>query len=191
MNFTEIDGIEVENKVLTAKFACDYDVCKGCCCHKPLPGVELNGGALSDYDAAEILLKRKELSELCDDEDKEIVADRPVVKYAGDFYTTICRDKCVLSSMKFGGCILKLAEKKKVTDIGIPLSCQLYPLLWEVRDSGESLVIGNVFGKWCDCGYEKGEREDIYIIDFLKDAIIRGFGEKFYHKLKEAQKKLL
>lgn len=191
MNFIEINGVKVESRILTTKFACDYEVCRGCCCHKPLPGVALNGGALSDYDAAEILLKRKELSELCDDEDKDIVADRPVSKYDGDFYTTICKDKCVLSSMKLGGCVLKLSEQRKVTDIGIPLSCQLYPLLWEVRGSDDYLVLGNVFGDWCDCGYKRGEREETYIIDFLKDAIVRGFGEEFYSKLKEAQKDIL
>lgn len=191
MSFIEINNVKVESRILTTKFACDYGVCRGCCCHKPMPGVTLNGGALSDYDAAEILLKRKELSELCDDEDKDIVADSPVVKYDGYFYTAIRRDKCVLSSMNLGGCVLKLSEQRKVTDIGIPLSCQLYPLLWEVRDSKDYLVLGDIFGDWCDCGYKKGEREGIFIIDFFKDAIVRGFGEEFYSRLKEAQKNAL
>ena len=55
MTYVEIDGIQVDSKIFTVKFCCDYEKCKGACCNQPLPGVELNGGALSDYDAAEIL----------------------------------------------------------------------------------------------------------------------------------------
>lgn len=93
--------------------------------------------------------------------------------------------------MRLGGCSLKVTKEKGITDIGIPLSCQLYPLLWEVKDSEDYLTLGNVFGDLCKCGYEKGKREGIYLIDFLKDAIIRAFGEKFYTELKEVQQDYL
>lgn len=190
-SFTEIDGIKVQNKIFTAKFACDYGVCKGSCCYASVPDMELNGGALSDYDAAEILYRRKEISELCDDEDKEIIVNEPVQKLQDEFFTTMNKDKCVFSCMKLGGCALKVAKQKGIIDTGIPLSCQLYPLLWEVRKSDERLVIGDIFGDFCKCGYEKGEREGIYMIDFLKNAIVRGFGEAFYDKLKEVQQDFL
>lgn len=191
MSFIEINGIEVESRILTTKFACDYGVCRGGCCYASVPGESLNGGALSAYDAAEILLRRRELAPMCDPDVTDIVKETPVTKDMDCFYTTLCGDKCVLVSMTRGECALKTSQREGVTDIGIPLSCQLYPLLWEVGEQCDRLVIGDVFGDLCNCGYERGEREGIYIIDFLKDAIIRGFGEEFYSELKKAQKNVL
>lgn len=185
---TKIDNILVEDTVFTAKFSCDYGKCKGACCNKPVPGVELFGGALSDYDAAEILYHRRAISLLCDKSNQVIAGERPVSKYEGGFYTTLHDSKCVLCSMDKGTCVLKLAKTSGVSDIGIPLSCQLYPLLWEIDGDVETLNVGDIFDD-CKYGYEKGEREGTYLIDFLKEPIIRGLGEDFYRKLKEEQSK--
>lgn len=185
----KIDNILVDDKVFTTKFSCDYEKCKGACCNKPVPGVELLGGALSEYDAAEILLHRKDISLLCDKEDQDIVCDRPVSKFNNSFYTTLHKDKCVLCNMKKGTCALKIAKYLGVADIDIPLSCQLYPILWEVdTDDVESFTVGDIFSD-CKYGYAKGEKENTYLIDFLKVPIIRGLGENFYNKLKEEQAK--
>lgn len=58
-NYKEIDGIQVDTKIFTVKFCCDYEKCRGACCYQDIPDVDLNGGALSDYEAANILLYRK------------------------------------------------------------------------------------------------------------------------------------
>ena len=187
MRFINVRGVDVDDRVLTTKFSCDYAICKGACCNKPLPGVELNGGDLTAYEAAKILLNREELSKLCDATESEITARNPVMENDGVFYTTLHDSKCVLCNMKLGECALKIAERERVTDIGVPLSCQLYPLLLDVKDGRKILTIGDVFGEWCDCGYERGKRKNIFMIDFLKGAIIRGFGKSFYDKLKKLQ----
>lgn len=38
---------------------------------------------------------------------------------------------------------------------------------------------------------QKGKRENIYLLDFLKIPLIRGLGEEFFSKLKEVQKDFL
>lgn len=189
--FTEIEGVKVENKIFTAKFICDYEVCKGYCCNGAVSDVELNGGFLSDYEAAEIQYKRKEIMQFCDKSDRGIIEDSPVQKYGNEFFTSLNQDRCVFSCTRVGGCALKVTKEKGITDVGIPLSCHLYPLSWEVRDSEDYLILDDVFGDACKCGYEKGKREGVYLIDFLKDAIIRAFGEKFYTELKEVQQDYL
>lgn len=188
MAFIDVFDVAVEDIVFKAKFACDYDVCHGACCCMPAPSEELIGGLLTDYEAAEILHNRKELSELCDKPCKELVAEKPVEKYNGNFYTTLRCEKCVFSSNVMCGCVLKSPEAKKLTDIGIPHSCQLYPLVFEAHNEKKTLVLGDIFDSWCSCGYIKGSKEGIYLIDFLKDAIIRFFGKPFYDALKEKQK---
>lgn len=158
MTYVEIDGIQVDSKIFTVKFCCDYEKCKGACCNQPLPGVELNGGALSDYDAAEILYHRRALSFLCDENDRQVAVEQPVYKDEGTFYTTLKKDKCVFCSMQKGTCALKIAKDKKIADVDIPLSCQLYPILWEVYPTYERLRVGDIFDeKYCVHGYEKGK----------------------------------
>ena len=185
----KVDNVLVDDKMLTAKFSCDYEKCKGACCNKPVSGVGLLGGALSDCDAAAILYHRKELSLLCDKEEQAMTNDHPVSMFNGNFYTTLHDSKCVLCSMDKGTCVLKIAKKIGMSAIDIPLSCQLYPLLWEVDATGaETLTIGDIFED-CKYGYEKGEKDNVYLIDFLKIPIIRGFGTSFYDKLKKEQAK--
>lgn len=187
-----VDNILVDEKIFTTKFSCDYEVCKGACCNKPVSGIELIGGALSDSDAAEILYHREDISLLCDKEDQPIVSKQPVFKFDGYFYTTLHRSKCALCNMEKGTCALKIAKNLKVADIDIPLSCQLYPILWQVDENKvDTLTIGDIFDDYCKYGYEKGERDNIYLIDFLKVPLIRGLGESFYSKLKEVQKRFI
>lgn len=189
--YIEIDGIQVESKIFTAKFSCDYEKCKGACCNYELSDTELNGGALSDYEAAEILFHRKELSLLCDKGDQQLAEEHPISKDGGNFYTTLKKEKCVFCSMCKGTCVLKTAKDKKIGDVDIPLSCQLYPIVWEVYPTYERLRIENIYDEICVCGYEKGKRENTYLLDFMKDPLIRGFGEEFYSKLKDLQKEYL
>lgn len=189
--YIEINNIRVESKIFVAKFCCDYDKCKGACCNQPLSDVELLGGAVSDYDAAEILLHRKALSLLCDEDDQQVALEQPISKYDGQFYTTLKKDKCVFCSLQRETCMLKVAKEMRVADIDIPLSCQLYPLLWEIYPTFERLCIGDTFDKYCTYGYKKGTRENVFLLDFLRVPLIRGFGEDFYAKLKEIQKDFL
>lgn len=190
--YIEIDGLQVDTKILTAKFCCDYEKCKGACCNQPLPGLDLNGGALSDYDAAEILYHRKSLSLLCDEDDRQLALEHPVSKGQYNFFTTLKEDKCVFCSMKKGTCVLKIAKEQNIADIDIPLSCQLYPILWEEFTTYERLRVENIFDQdYCVHGYEKGDRENVFLLDFLKVPLVRGFGQEFFSKLKEAQKELL
>lgn len=191
-DYVEIDGLRVDHKVLTAKFSCDYEKCKGACCNKPIPDVELNGAILSDYEAADILYHRKNLASLCDDAVRIIVLANPVTKIEGNFFTSLSKDKCVLCSMQRGGCVIKIAKQHKIADIDLPLSCQLYPIFWEVHPTYERIFVEDIYEKdYCVHGYEKGERDNVYLIDFLKEPLIRAFGEEFYSKLKQKQKELI
>ena len=184
----EIDGVHVDARILITKFSCDYERCKGACCNKPIEGEELLGGYLSPDEAAEILFSRNRLSVLVEDTDEALAKSKPVQKFEGNFYTSCQNEKCIFCHMGFGTCVLKEAKKLKAADVDIPYSCQLYPILHEDNDGVQRLELGHIFDKdYCRFAYEKGKCEGVYLIDFLKDAIIRGFGEEFWSHLKEVQ----
>lgn len=188
----KVKNILVDEKIFVAKFACDYEKCKGSCCYGK-SSEELWGGALSDYDAALIQYYRGDIRLLCDKEEQNTAFHKPVtLQEDGNFYTTLSKGKCVLCSKEKGGCVLKMANSLKIAPVDIPLSCNLYPIIWQVDNGVDKLVISDLFDKdYCHSAYTKGERDNIYMIDFLKGALIRAFGEDFYDKLKEVQRDFL
>lgn len=188
--YTTVNKLNVDNRLFTAKFCCDYEKCKGACCYQPLSDTELNGGQLSDYEAADILFYRKQLSSLCEEECQQMTLEQPVSKDGDTFYTTLQKERCVFCDLKKGICVLKIA-KKSIPSIDIPLSCQLYPLIWSAFPSYEQLQIGDIYDEYCVHGYEKGEIENIFMLDFLRPPLVRAFGEDFFLKLKRLQKKFL
>lgn len=185
-SYIEIDNIKVSQRIFTAKFCCDYGKCGGACCNKPAD-FEVVGCYLSDYEAADILHNRKKLMELCDEEDRKIVSENPVEKIGKHFYTALNNKKCVFSCMGAKTCALKTAKEKGLADTGVPASCSLYPIVYEDHGDYEQLTIGDWFDDYCRFGYEKGERENTYMLDFLKSPIIDTLGEDFYDKLKNEQ----
>ena len=192
MNYIQVGNVKVDPKIFGAKFCCDYDKCKGACCSQPIQDVELNGGVLTDREAAEILYQRTSLSFLCDERDRGVAYQRPVNKDGGYFYTTLREEKCVFCSLEKGTCVLKLAHEKEVADIDIPLSCSLYPLVWEQHSGYSTLEIGDLFDKdYCMHGYIKGKREGVFLLDFLRKPLIRAFGLPFYDLLKREQDNFL
>lgn len=193
MTYVKIRGKMVATEILTAKLSCDYEKCKGACCNASSaddPNLELVGGYLSDYEAAEIVIHRKELASLCDHDVTKEVLEHPVIDDGNAFYTSLKgkNGKCLLCSLEKGTCVLKLAHKKN-PNINIPISCQLYPILWTTDENDTEWVkLGHTFdARFCHFAYEKGKAENVYLIDFLEDAIKRSFGEKFFTALKWEQ----
>ena len=189
--YTEIDGVQVDSKIFTSMFCCDYLVCKGACCHQPMPDEDLTGGELLDSEASDILFYRKDLAQLCERGDALVVEQTPVAKYGGTFYTNLRKDKCVFCNMEAGTCVLKIAKERGMDALDIPISCQLYPILWEETTTHTRLSIGDTFDSYCKTAYEKGKREKVFLLDFLRIPLIRAFGEDFYDKLKAVQQEFI
>lgn len=189
--YRKVGNLYVEDKIFSTKFCCDYEKCGGACCNQPLHNVELLGGDLSDYEAADILFHRKALSLLCDNEDQHISVENPVTKCNGHFYTTLKKDRCVFCSEARKMCVLKTAKKLGIGNVDIPLSCHLYPIVLGVLPHCKRLSIGHTFDDYCAHAYQKGERDGVFLIDFLRASLIKGFGKSFYSKLKELQKDFL
>lgn len=164
--FIEINGIQVDKEILKAKFACDYDFCAGACCYDSTFCV---AGAPLTSDEAHLISSEVQKMNV-----PRNVKESPYL-IAGDiFYTAMDKkSRCVFCDEE--GCMLKK------TIVGIPSSCHLYPLVF----AKGVLYIDNYYrAKWCKMGYKKGKKDNVLLIDFMKDAIIKTFGEAFYNALK-------
>lgn len=186
----QIEDIILSTDILTEYFACDYDLCHGQCCIEGESGAPLN-----------VLQGCKSAGTLCDaDEAACLKADyetyRPLMSAAGcksvslNGFSVFDRDGdevtplvgsaecayCHLSPDKGCLCAIEMAGRTK------PVSCSLYPIRTKRLGSG---VLALNLHRWgiCKCAFEKGRREGIRVYEFLRNPLIRAFGEEFYRAL--------
>jgi Protein of unknown function (DUF3109). len=86
-------------------------------------------------------------------------------------------------------CAIEKAFADGVTTFRKPVSCHLYPI--RVKNFSGGLV-GVNYDRWDICGPARilGTKLGLPVYKFLKEPIIRKFGEEFYQKMDEAYQML-
>lgn len=185
----QIDDVVVSLDVLREKFLCDLSACKGECC------IEGDAGAPVEPDEVEKL--EAALPAIWDDLSPEAraVIDRQGVVYIdceGDLVTSIVNDKdCVFTCYDDRGCCccaLEKAFRAGRTRFYKPVSCHLYP----VRVSRYSSYRAVNYHRWdvCKAAVLLGRKENVPVYKFLREPLIRKFGEAWYRELELAAEEL-
>lgn len=178
-NYIGVDGIRVHRDVLTAKFACDYEKCKGACCWIP-SDVLLLGGEVTYEEAEKIRRHSEDIKSVIHPKNLTGFTEHQVVKFSEKTYTPLdSSGACIFCN---GGCAIR-----EIVDI--PHSCELYPLL--VEDNTLKLDNLSPFGDYCKYGFEKGDKDNIYLLHFCMRGIVRKFGLEFYNELLKEHDKLI
>ena len=186
----EVGGVLISSEILTEKFCCDYEKCKGFCC------VEGDAGAPVTLD--EIAAIEEVLDDVWSDlsASAQSVIDRQGVAYSdqdGDMVTSIVRGKdCVFTCYDGDNCLcaLERAYRNGKTQFCKPISCALYPIR-EKRFEGE--LVGLNYNRWdvCKDAVKKGEALGLPVYRFLREPLTRRFGEAWYQELCEVAEQLL
>ena len=178
----QVGDVLISPDILTERFCCDYEKCRGICC------VEGNAGAPVTLE---------EIGEIEDALDSvwtdlsaqaQSVIDRQGVAYndpEGDLVTSIVGGKdCVFTCYEDGNCLcaLERAYRKKRTRFCKPISCALYPIRAKQFSDG---TVGLNYNRWdiCRDAVKKGCELDIPVYKFLREPLIRRFGEDWYNEL--------
>ena len=112
-----------------------------------------------------------------------------VVDSDGDLVTPLVNnEECVYTSFDSNHncfCATELAYCKGESKFRKPISCALYPIRVSVLSNGVQAL--NLH-RWeiCKCAFEKGKKEKVPVYKFLREPIIRKFGEDFYSALEAA-----
>lgn len=188
--FFQIDNVLLTTEILTERFCCDLDACKGECC------VEGDAGAPVTLD--EVAAIEESLDVVWDDlnASAQTVIDKQGVAYTdqeGDLVTSIVGDKdCVFTCHENGYCFcaLEKAYRAGKADFCKPISCALYPIR-EVRLKNG--LIGLNYHRWdvCKDAVKKGKELDLPVYKFLKEPLTRRFGAAWYEALEEAAEEIL
>ncbi|MBO7468126.1 MAG: DUF3109 family protein [Bacteroidaceae bacterium] len=175
--------------MLKEPFCCDLSCCKGVCC------IEGDAGApvtIDEVAAIENLLP--EIEQHLSPEAKDVISKQGVAytDASGDLVTNIVNGKdCVFTCYGSDGCCycaIERAFREGRTSFMKPLSCHLYPIRISKVGSYKALN----YNRWdiCKAAVIKGKREDIPVYKFLKEPLIRCFGEEWYNELETVVEEL-
>ena len=176
------DNTLVSLDVIEKEFCCDLDVCRGCCC------IEGDAGApLTEEEEKKILSILPVLLPEMTKEAKEVVENQGIAYNdpSGERVTSIVHDKdCVFARTDHNGwcyCLIEKAFNAGKIDFKKPVSCHLYPI--RLAKVGE--YTGLEYHRWdiCHCARVKGKKLHVPLYRFLKEPLIRRFGEAWYEEL--------
>lgn len=183
----EVGGILISSEILTECFCCDYEKCKGICCVEGDAGAPVTmdeiAGIEDSLDTVWPMLSASAQS----------VIDRQGVAYTdrdGDLVTSIVRGKdCVFTCYDGDNCLCALEKvfREGKTKFCKPISCALYPIREKRFDGG---LVGLNYNRWAVCAdaVKKGNALHLRVYQFLKDPLIRRFGEAWYQELCDVAK---
>lgn len=178
----EIGKTLVSLDLFSQYFCCDLNVCKGCCC------VEGDAGAPVNVDEVPLL---EEASEAVWDElspEAKNVIEKQGVVYpdpSGELVTSIVDGKdCVFAQRNSDGlcyCVLDKAYREGRISFQKPISCHLYPVRLKNLSGG---MVGVNYDKWniCKCAVDYGCKLSLPLYKFLKEPLIRRFGEEWWNE---------
>lgn len=175
----------ISEEIFEEHFVCDLNACKGACCIEGESGAPLDPeetalleGVLPhvlEYMTEEGRQVVKEQGVYLEDEDGDLVT--PLVSHHGACAFVYYDEKSIAK------CALEKAFLEGKTEWKKPISCHLYP----IRLTHLKEYIGLNYHRWpicapaCTCG----SALQVPVFRFLKEPIIRRFGETFYSDLEE------
>lgn len=173
--------ILVEETVLEKKFYCDVEKCKGACC-------TLEGTLGAPIKDEEIEIIDSILGELSNDIPKrsmEEILRRGFWERSGTnkYINTVGGNECVFVYIEEGiaKCVFQKAHKEGRINFKKPVSCELYPI--RITRSGNKEILKYDYLSECNPALARGEKEETTIIEFVKEAVVREFGEDLYKKI--------
>ncbi len=178
----EVGGILISSDILTERFCCDYEKCRGICCVEGDAGAPITLDEIADIeDSLDAVWPNLSAS-------AQSVIDQQGVAYAdrdGDMVTSIVRGRdCVFTCYNGDNCLCALEKvyREGRTRFCKPISCALYPIREKSFGNG---LIGLNYHRWevCKEAVEKGKALDLPVYRFLREPLIRRFGQEWYNEL--------
>lgn len=178
----QIDDAIVTMDLLEEKFLCDLSACKGECC--------VEGDAGAPLENEEVKIIEDLLPIVWDDLSpaaQEVIREQGVAykDYDGDMVTSIVNGKdCVFTYYDEDGickCAIEKAYREGKVDFYKPISCHLYPIRLEKHRDFTAVN----YHRWrvCKAAVVLGEKVGLPVFKFLKEPLVRRFGEAWYNEL--------
>ena len=178
----------VSEEILEKEFICNLSACKGVCC------IDGDAGAPLDEVETKILAEiypkvkpflRPEGIKVIEEQGTHVVSD------FGELETPLIEGKdCayVIFDGKTALCGIEQAYNQGIIDWKKPVSCHLYPI--RIKEYSDFSAVN--FHKWhiCSDACALGEELGVPVYQFVKEALVRKFGQQWFDELDKVAKEL-
>ena len=180
----QIKNTLVSEEIIEKDFVCNLNACKGACC------IDGEAGAPLEEEETEILVDiyAKVKPFLTEEGIAAIEAQGAFVKGEdGEWETPLVnKNECayvIYDERQIAKCGLEEAYNAGAIHWKKPVSCHLYP----IRTKEYSAFTAVNYHKWeiCDPACSLGAELKVPIYQFVKESLIRKFGEEWYTELEE------
>ncbi len=174
----------VSDDVVEENFICNLSACKGACCWEGDYGAPLEDAELaildSIYEDVKPFLSPAGIAVI------EATGKHAWYNGMGNGTPLIDGGPCAYLTydvLGIASCGIERAWQAGATHFRKPISCHLYPIRISVFDATGTEAIN--YDRWdiCSAACTLGDKEQVPVYQFLKEALIRKFGEDFYEEL--------
>jgi len=179
----------VSEDIIEKDFVCNLSACKGACC------VDGDAGAPLDKEETKILEKiypkvksflRQEGIDAIEKQGLFITTaegeiETPLINGADCAYVIFDEHNTAL-------CAIEEAYNQGAITWKKPVSCHLYPI--RVKDYSEFSAVNYNHWHICDDACQLGKELQVPVYKFVKEALIRKFGEDWYLELEKVAEKM-
>ena len=215
----QVGDVLISSDILTEKFCCDLSACKGQCCVEGDAGAPVTLDEIAEIEdcldtvwgdlsaSAQAVIDKQGVAYTDQEGDlvTSIVRGKDCVfTYYDSLQFTVdglqmnteapekSTVNCKPSTVNIDDCCLCALEKAfraGKTRFCKPVSCALYPI--REKRLGNDLI-GLNYNRWevCKMAVAKGQQEEILLYQFLREPLIRRFGEEWYDELLNTVKEL-
>ncbi|NND11560.1 MAG: DUF3109 family protein [Flavobacteriaceae bacterium] len=179
----------VSEDIIQRDFVCNLSACKGACCIKGDAGAPLAKDEVQIlkeiYSKVKPFLRKEGVQAI-------IEQGTSIVTKLGELETPLVNDKeCVYVTFDDKGiaqCGIEEAYNKGKISFKKPISCHLYPV--RVKDYSQFSAVN--YHKWeiCDDACSLGKELQVPVYKFVKEALIRKFGQDWYDQLEQTAAKV-
>ena len=180
----QLDKTIVSEEVLEKQFMCNLSACKGACC--------IDGDAGAPVEESE----KKVLEDILPKVKKYLRKEgKEAIEKNGPFTTnefgeheTTLIDGADCAFVTFDEnevalCAIEEAYNQGEIDFKKPISCHMYPV--RIKQYSEFAAVNYHHWEICDDACSLGSELKIPVFQFVKQALIRKFGEKWYKDLEK------
>jgi hypothetical protein len=180
-----IDNVLISDEVVEARFVCDLARCKGGCCEDGDAGAPLTGEELDEVKNA-----FEKVKHLIPNDGLQEIERTGLYRYDKEFgwvTPTVNGGICAYGFRDEKGvikCSFEEAYNQGIISWKKPISCHLYPIkVKESKYNGYEMMNYEPRESLCSPGCALGEKLNVPVFRFLKEAIIRKYGLEFYEGL--------
>jgi len=174
----------ISEDILEKDFVCNLNACKGACCVVGDAGAPLEKGETKILEEIYHKIKpflRKEGIKSIETQGAFITTE------SGELETPLIEgEECAYVFFDEKGtalCAIEKAYTKGIVNWRKPISCHLYPI--RIKEYSEFSALN--YNKWhiCDDACALGKELQVPVYKFVKEALIRKFGEHWYAELEK------